>query len=73
MKIDVPLHAEYRLIARGIDIDNAKKTIRNPSEKILQGDGRIKATKTLEDGRVLTIIYVKEKTQMIIITGYYEN
>ncbi len=73
MKIDVSLHAEYRLIARGIDIDNVKKVIRDPSQSTPQNDGRIKATKKLENGRILSIIYIKQKTNFVIITGYYEN
>ena len=73
MKIHVPQHAEYRLVERGIDIDNIKKVISSPSESQTTNEGRIKVKKQLEDGRILTIIYVERNNQFVIITGYYEN
>lgn len=73
MKIRVTTHAELRLIQRQIDIDNAKKTMTKPARLARLDNGRMKATRQLEDGRVLTIIYVEEKTQFVIITGYYED
>lgn len=74
MKIDVPDHAKFRIMERGIDVDNAKIVVRKPSLKKIGNDGKIRVTGTLKDGRVLTIIYVeKTKSQIVIITGYYES
>lgn len=73
MKIHVPVHAEIRLVERGIDIDNVKKVIQSPSSVVPQDLGRVRATKDLQDGRILSVIYRQERGQFVIIAAYYES
>lgn len=74
MKIDVPDHAKFRIMERGIDVDSAKSVVRKPDSKKFVNDAKIKVTGTLKDGKVLTIVYVeKTKNNIVIITGYYES
>lgn len=74
MKIDVPDHAKFRIMERGIDVDNAKAVVKKPDSKKFVNGGRIEVIGKLSDGRVLTIVYVeKNKNHIVIVTGYYEN
>lgn len=73
MKFIASNHAIFRLAERNIDVENAKKIVRNPSLRTKQSDGKIISSGTLADGRKLCIVHVNEGNKVTIITGYYEN
>lgn len=73
MKFIASYHAIFRLNERNIDVETAKKVVRNPTQKIFRADGRIISSRLLDDGRKLCIIHANEGNVVTIITGYYEN
>jgi hypothetical protein len=74
MKFDVPDHAKYRILERGIDVDDAKHIIKSAKSRKIQPAGKIVVTGKSSTGRTLSVVYVqKSKNQFVIITGYYED
>lgn len=77
MRISASDHAIYRLMERGIDVEVAKSVIRRPENTKNVSDGRIISSRTMKDGRKLSIIHVNDKigkkVEVTVITGYYEE
>ncbi len=74
MQFELPDHAKFRLMERSVDVDHAKSAIKSPDKKKINDDGTVVVTKSLTNGKILTIVYSeKSKNKVIIITGYYEN
>lgn len=68
MKIRISTHAQIRSMERGIDVDEIKKVINAPDSSENQFEGRVKATKIIDD-RSITVIYTKDKNVFVIITA----
>lgn len=74
MRITVPDHAKFRIMERGIDVDDAKRIVNKPESQKIQADGAILVKGTAVSGKKLTIIFEqKNKNHIVIITGNYEN
>ncbi|MBI5004508.1 DUF4258 domain-containing protein [Candidatus Kaiserbacteria bacterium] len=75
VKLLFPNHFQVRMLERGISVDHVKSAIKNPdfTETVFQG--RIKARKEIEDGRVIEVIYYRQgfkgANDYVIITAYY--
>ena len=56
-------------------MDHVKLALKNPDLQVPTYDGKIKVTKKLEDGRVLTVIYrmegFKDANDYVLVTAYY--
>lgn len=74
-RLKISVHAQVRLLERGIDPANLKRVVLEPDFTESSYSGNIKSNKELEDGRVLEVIYRKEdfrKTnEYFIVTAYY--
>lgn len=68
MKFRLSIHAQVRIMERGIDIDKIKKVILTPDSSENQFGNRIKATKIVDD-RSITVVYTKDKNAFVIITA----
>ena len=77
MNLKFPLHFQYRLIERGIDVDHVKKAVRSPDSKEETFEGRIRVRKKIEGvDKEIEVIYFKEqfrdkKEEYIVVTAYY--
>lgn len=67
-------HAKDRIQHRLFDSQSARRVINNPKSLKHGINGKMIATGTSLDGRMLTIVYRSlSKNQVLIITGYYED
>ena len=75
MGIKVTNHFADRMEMRCINMDHVKLALKNPDLQVPTYDGKIKVTKKLEDGRVLTVIYrmegFKDANDYVLVTAYY--
>ena len=75
MNLKFSIHFQQAIIERNISVDHLKKTIRNPDIVRQSFNGRMIATKAVDD-KVLEVVYIeramtKNKSEFQIITAYY--
>jgi hypothetical protein len=68
MEVRLSIHAQIRVMERGIDLDKIKKVISEPDHESQLDSGRIKSRKAIE-GRDITVVYSKDKNTFVIITA----
>lgn len=74
-RLKISVHAQARLIERGIDVGHVKSAVLNPDFTEAAYDGKMRATKELDGGRTIEVIYSKEDyrgtNDYFIVTAYY--
>lgn len=69
MKLRFTHHAQYRMDERGISVSSIKSVLKNPDRTEPVFGAKMLARKNI-DGKVLEVIYVKDKNDFVIITIY---
>lgn len=71
--IILTIHVQTRLIERGIDVHEAKQTVKNGKITKNENNGTITKERALHDGRVLVVVFKQEMSNIIVKTAYYGN
>ena len=66
-------HVKYRLFEREIDTHEAKKIVKNGKITKTDPDGTITQSGLCSNGKILTVVSIKEGNKIIIKTAYYGN
>jgi len=72
-EVAVTNHAKYRFIERGISVHEAKKIAKSGQIINREVDGALVKNGICNNGKLLTVVSVKEANKIIIKTAYYEN
>ena len=70
MHIKFTNHAKWRIEESGVSINNLEWALKNPDSIRKVFSGAFIAKKTF-GGKVLEVVYTKNKRQYIVITAYY--
>lgn len=74
-RLKLSVHAQTRITERGVDLAHIKRAILEPDFTNKSFEGRILSRKTLEDGRLIEVIYSKDgfrgTNDYFIVTAYY--
>jgi hypothetical protein len=66
-------HVKTRILERGIDVHEAKQTVKNGKVTKTENNAIITKERVLGDNRVLVVVFKQERSKIIIITAYYGN
>jgi len=70
MHISFTNHVKYRINERGISLLHIEQTLKKPDSNRIGFDGTILAQKAFA-GKILEIVYTKNKGRIVVITAYY--
>ena len=66
-------HVQVRLLERGIDTHEAKKIAKNGKVTKTESDGTLTKEGVCGNGKILTVVLIKQGNKIIIKTAYYGN